>query len=295
MRPHRRDLLLGAAALGVGACAPGRGGGAAAGPTPAALDLADLEARHGGRLGVLAQDPGGAAGWRADERFLYCSTFKLFLAAAHLEAEQRQPGSLGREALVRQEDLVFHAPVTGALVGQTVDLARLCQAAVEVSDNTAANLLVRELGGLDAWRAWYRGLGDAVTRVDRWETALNLPDGDLDTTTPAQSVANLGRLFLGPEPRLDAASRQRLTGWLMASPTAASRIRSGLPAGWRGATKTGTSGLGHANDIGLALPPGGDPVRIAVYYAGMEDTPPDQRDAVIAEAARRALGALGHG
>lgn len=295
MRPHRRDLLLGAAALGVVACAPGRGGGTAAGPATAALDLADLEARHGGRLGVLAQDPGGAAAWRADERFLYCSTFKLFLAAAHLEVEQRQPGSLGREVLVRQEDLVFHAPVTGALVGQTIDLARLCQAAVEVSDNTAANLLVRELGGLDAWRAWYRDMGDGITRVDRWETALNLPDGDLDTTTPAQSVANLGRVFLGPEPRLDAASRQRLMGWLMASPTAASRIRAGLPAGWRGATKTGTSGRGHANDIGLALPPGGDPVRIAVYYAGMEDTPPNQRDAVIAEAARRALGALGHG
>src|SRR5690606_12937136 len=133
MRPRRRDLLLGAAALGVAACARGPGAAAASAAAAAPLDLADLERRHGGRLGLLAQDAAGAAGWRADERFLYCSTFKLFLAAAHLEAEQRRPGSLAREVTVREEDLVFHAPVTSGLVGRAVDLARLCQAAVEVS------------------------------------------------------------------------------------------------------------------------------------------------------------------
>lgn len=294
-RPSRRGWLAGAAALGLAACAPPRPAAGAGEGRDRPLDLSRLEARHGGRLGVVAED-GARAAWRADERFLYASTFKLFLAAAHLETEQSAPGSLAREVLVRPDDIVFHAPVTGPLVGQTVTLQRLCEAAVTVSDNPAANLLIRELGGLEAFAAWYRSIGDRVTRVDRWETALNRPEGELDTTTPAQAVANIAALLTAPRPRLDESRRALLEGWMAASPTGTGRIRAGLPRGWAGATKTGTSGAGHANDIGLVRGPSGQTVRIAVYYEAMTEGPSqDERDAVIAEAARAALEALGHG
>src|SRR5690606_17232069 len=201
--------------------------------------------------------------WRHGERFLYASTFKLFLAAAFLERAQDAPGLLARRLPVTREDMVFHAPATEALVGGEATIEQLCRAAVQVSDNPAANILLRELGGLEAMADWYRSIGDGATRVDRWETALNGPDGDKDTTTPGQATSNIRAIFLGPEPRLDRRHRTLLEGWMADSPTAVGRIRAGLPAGWIGATKTGTSGSGHVNDIGLLRPPSGDPVRIA--------------------------------
>jgi len=60
-------------------------------------------------------------------------------------------------------------------------------AAIEHSDNTAANLLLRTVGGPAAVTAYLRALGDPVTRLDRNEPALNeAKPGDVrDTTTPS--------------------------------------------------------------------------------------------------------------
>lgn len=288
-RLDRRGLIIGLGAAGLTGCA------VASDAWPRAdrpLDLAALEARHGGRVGVSVQTGARRAHWRGDERFLFCSTFKLFLAAAVLERVQRGDERLGRQIPVTADDMVFYAPVTEPAVGGALTVERLCQAMVEVSDNPAANLMIRELGGLDAWRAWYAAIGDTVTRVDRMETALNGRDGDKDTTTANQTVANLHHVLLGD--RLVSDHRRLLEGWLLASPTGANRIKAGVPAGWRVAHKTGTGGNGPANDIGLLRPPSGDPVRIAIY-ADLPDATPAQRDSVIADATRLALEALGHG
>ena len=289
-RLDRRGLIIGLGAAGLGGCV--RTSDARPANVELTLDLAPLEARHGGRVGVAAQTPVARASWRGDERFLFCSTFKLFLAAAVLERVQRGEERLDRPVAVTADDIIFHAPVTGPAVGSTLTVEQLCQAMVEVSDNPAANIMIRELGGLDVWRAWYASIGDAVTRVDRMEPGLNGPDGDKDTTTANQTVANLERVMLGD--RLVADHRRLLEGWLIASPTGEDRIRAGAPAGWQVAHKTGTGGDGPANDIGLLRPPSGDPVRIAVY-ADVPDATPQQRDSVIADATRLALETLGHG
>jgi beta-lactamase class A len=164
---------------------------------------------------------------------------------------------------------------------------------VEVSDNPAANLLVRELGGLEAWRSWWPTIGDTVTRVDRLEPELNRPDPLLDTTTPAQTVRNLRTVLLGE--RLSPVSRQRLEGWLLASPTGPARLKAGAPAGARVAHKTGTyDAVGLNNDIGLFRLPSGEPMLVAAYFAGPASATQAERDAVIADAARSAVMVL-HG
>jgi beta-lactamase class A len=60
----------------------------------------------------------------------------------------------------------------------------LCQAIVEVSDNTAAVLLMRSVGGPAGLTQFIRDLGDTVTRSDRYEPESNRYSGVLDTTTP---------------------------------------------------------------------------------------------------------------
>jgi len=284
---NRRTLISG---LGVASVLPLK---AWAQPSQA-VNLAPLEARHGGRLGVCADDGQLHVTWRADERFAYCSTFKLFLAASVLERVQRGLDKLDRAIPISKTDMVPHGPITEPAVGSTLTVEQLCKAAVELSDNPAANLLIREMGGLGSWQDWHRSIGDTVTRVDRNETELNtaLPDDPRDTTTPAQYVANLKTVLLGT--RLSSAHLALLTKWLIDTPTGAGRIKAGVPSGYRVGHKTGTGARMTYNDIGIVWPPSGAPIRIVVYFTGAREASAAQLDAVVADATRASLQALGH-
>jgi beta-lactamase class A len=85
-----------------------------------------------------------------------------------------------------------------------------------------------------------------------------------------------------------------LQGWLIASPTGPNRIKAGVPEGWSVAHKTGSGANGTTNDIAMLTPLTGSPVIVAAYFTGAASATEDARDAVIAEATRRALKALGH-
>lgn len=294
MRADRRTLLIGAGALALGACARATEP-AAAEPAVLDLDLSALEARHGGRLGVSVATEGQSAAWRGDERFVYCSTFKMYLAAATLLRIQAGQERLDRAIPVTQADMISHAPVTKPAVGSALTIEQLMKGTVEVSDNPAANILIREMGGLEAFRAFYRGIGDDSTRVDRLEPEMNRQDGDKDTITPEQSVRNIERLILSESSPLESASKRLLLEWMVASPTGQARIKAGVPAGWTVAHKTGTGGYGPVNDIGVLYPTDGAPIAIAVYFHATKDSTDAQREAVIADATRQALEALGHG
>ncbi|WP_447910426.1 class A beta-lactamase [Brevundimonas bullata] len=302
MRADRRILLLGAGALALAACS--REVKSAESDLDADvendigtldLDLSDLEARHGGRLGLAVASAGVNAAWRGDERFVYCSTFKMYLAAATLLRVQAGQERLDRAIPITAADMISHAPTTEPAVGSTLTVEQLMKATVELSDNPAANILIREMGGLEALRTFYRGIGDDSTRVDRLEPEMNRADGDKDTITPIQSVQNISRLLVSPETPLNAASKALLMRWMTDTPTGQGRIKAGAPAGWAVAHKAGTGGYGPTNDIGLIQPPTGIPVVIAVYFHATRDSTDAQREAVIADAARLALKALGHG
>jgi beta-lactamase class A len=193
---------------------------------------------------------------------------------------------LDRRIALAAADLVTHSPVTEKHVGpQGMTLAELCEAALTVSDNTAANALLASFGGPLALTSYARSLGDTVTRFDRAEPGLNeaTPGDPRDTTTPAAMLGNLHRLVLGDA--LAPGSRARLTSWLVADTTGNARIRAGLPKAWRVGDKTGGGNHAVANDVAVAWPPGRAPLLLSVYYAESSASV-DQRNAVIAEAAR---------
>lgn len=292
---ERRDFLIAAGAIAVAAGAGPGPRAHAARPVPSVepLDLAPLEALHGGRVGFAAKDTGTGRvlAWRGDARFVYCSTFKAFLAAATLLRVQTGEERLDRMIPITRADLISHAPVTGPAVGGALSVEVLMEATVGLSDNPAANLLLAAMGGLAPMRAFYRSIGDHVTRVDRFEPGLNRWEGDKDTTQPLQSVANLERLLVDEQTPLSPESHRRLLRWMLDTPTGPRRIRAGVPEGWRVGHKTGTGGDGPTNDIGVLHPPEGAPVIIAAYYHATADRP--ENEAVIAEATRRALAALG--
>ena len=290
----RRTVLTGLGALGLIGCAPeGEAAAPVAPPAPEALDLSALERAHGGRFGLFAHDLGTGRQLtaRGDERFVYCSTFKMYLAAATLLRVQAGEERLDRAIPITRADMINHAPVTGPAVGSSLTVEQLMKGTVEVSDNPAANLLLKALGGIAPMQDFYRGIGDVSTRADRFEPEMNRLDGDKDTITPAQSAANIHRLFIDPASPLSQDSKTILLGWMFAAPTGADRIKAGVPAGWRVAHKTGTGGYGPTNDIGILYPALGAPIIVAAYYHAASDRP--ENEGVIAEATRLALSALG--
>jgi beta-lactamase class A len=263
-------------------------------PASAAARLAALEARAGGRLGVAVLDTGSGRrlDHRGGERFPLCSTFKVLLAGAVLARVDAGQEVLDRRLSYSQADLLEYAPVTAAHVAEGgLKVRDLCAAAVEVSDNTAANLLLRTLGGPGAITAFARSLGDPVTRLDRTEPTLNtaLPGDPRDTTTPTAMVDSLRALLLGPALKL--ASRQRLEGWMAACTTGRNRLRAGLPADWSVGDKTGSGERGTVNDVAILRPPHRAPILVAVYYTG-SSAPMEDRNAVLAEVGRIVVAAF---
>ncbi|MGW1228566.1 class A beta-lactamase [Streptomyces sp. NPDC002530] len=241
---------------------------AARGSASATARLRELERVHGARVGAYACNlaTGKSVRHRADERFPVLSTFKTLAAAAVLRDLDRDGEVLGRLVRYTEADCVADSNVTCTQehLASGMTIAELCDAAICDSDNTAANLLLRELGGPHAVTRFARSIGDPVTRLDRWEPKLNSaePGRRTDTTTPAALARTYARLVLGNV--LEPRDRERLTGWLLNCRTSGTRFRAGLPPEWTVADKTGGGAYGSCNDAGVAWTPEGVPVVLVV-------------------------------
>jgi beta-lactamase class A len=251
-----------------------------------------IEAKVGGRLGVAVLDTvtGELAGQRLDERFPMCSTFKALAAALVLARVDAGEEKLDRRIVVARADLLEWAPVTSKRVGGAgMTVAELCEAAITVSDNTAANLLLASAGGPAGVTAFVRKLGDDVTRLDRTEPTLNeaVPGDPRDTSTPRAMARTLRRLMLGDA--LSDRGRAQLVQWMSANTTGGHRLRAGVPSDWRVADKTGTGRLGTTNDVGVLWPPRRAPLVVVIYLTGTQASG-DAREAALADVARSLTG-----
>lgn len=259
----------------------------------AVTELKALESAAGVRLGVFALDgaDGAQIAHRADERFPFCSTFKVILAAAILDRSTREPGLLDRRIDYTKSDLVSWSPVTEKHLDSGMTVEELCAAAIRYSDNTAANLLIRILGAPADVTAYARTIGNQTFRLDRWETELNtaIPGDPRDTVTPRSMAGSLVELIQGDA--LRPPDRERLTAWMVGNTTGNKRIRAGVPDGWRVADKTGSGAYGTTNDIGVIWPPDSRPLVLAIYLTGVEEKSP-WRDDVVAEATRIVVRAM---
>jgi beta-lactamase class A len=247
------------------------------------------------RLGVFLLDTatGETSGNRADERFALCSTFKLAMVAACLHEADAGRLNLAEIVPYTKSDLLEWAPVTGENLSKGgMSIGELARAAQTLSDGTAANLLVRRLGGPPGVTAKIRAMGDTVTRLDRYEPGLGLVlSADMrDTTTPQAMGALVARVTTGH--LLKPTSRDTLVQWMVDTTTGGKRLRAGLPAGWRAGNKTGTGRAtgttNKCNDVAIVYPPGNAPIIVAAYYDSAEFTTQveDRHQAVLAEVGR---------
>ncbi|GAA2828461.1 class A beta-lactamase [Kitasatospora sp. CM 4170] len=303
-RSRRAVLALGAGtALAAGLALAGRAhaapapAGAAAGPDATlCAELAGLEREYGARLGLFAHDTGTGRtlAHRADELFPLCSVFKPLAAAAVLRDLDRDGEFLARRIHYTEQDVKDsgYGPVTKDHLATGMTVEELCAAAVGQSDNAAANLLLRELGGPTAVTRFCRSIGDGRTRLDRWEPELNSaePWRSTDTTTPRAVARTFARVLLGDV--LEPRDRARLTGWMIANTTNTDRFRAGFPADWVLADKTGGgSAYGVSNDVGVVRPPNRKPIVVAVHTTTWAAAGP-QHNEMVKRAAELVAGTL---
>jgi beta-lactamase class A len=249
-------------------------------PTPTenpAEALAAIESHLGGRVGVAALDTatGQHLEHRDSERFPMCSTFKFLLVAAILARVDHHTEKLDRVISYSKDDLLEWAPITKAHLAQGgMTVSALCAAAIQYSDNTAANLLLAAIGGPPALTQYARSLGDSLTRLDRNEPSLNSAiSGDpRDTTTPAAMLGDMKTLLVDPGALLPD-SQKLLQDWLIGNTTGTQALRAGFPSTWRVGDKTGHGQNGSVNDIAIAWPPNRKPILVTAYL--VESTAPD--------------------
>ncbi|MFI5720507.1 class A beta-lactamase [Nocardia sp. NPDC051750] len=270
----RRSLVavLAVTAFAAGACGSDTG---PATPTPNSAPviadlstrLIELEERHNVMFGIAAYSPTGARPfeWNADDPFAMCSTFKVYAVAALLRLAERGEVDLNESVPILRDELVLASPTTSYRAGETLTWYDLSQAAIVRSDNTAANMILRRIGGPPAVTALARSVGDTETRLDRWEPELNegLPGDTRDTSTAAAMATGFHQLILGNA--LSPGHRRMLTGWMRSSVTSRERMRAGLPVGWVAADKTGAGGFGTVNDAGVVWSPTGTSVVLVIF------------------------------
>lgn len=293
---RRRTLLaFGAAALVLAGRRPARAQASDEVRDRFAAALDSIEAKSGGRLGVALIEVGGGRRWssRGSERFPMASTFKALLAAAVLARVDRGEETLTRRLPVAQADIIAHSPFAQARVGQEASVGDLCEAAVALSDNASANLLLATIGGPEGLTRFLRSIGDPETRLDRIEPAMSeaTPGDPRDTTTPEAMATSIEALVFGEA--LSPSSRGALTRWLIDSTTGLARLRAGLPKDWSAGDKTGSGKHGTTNDVAVIWPSNGGASLVLASYLTGSTLDPGARDAVHADVARAAVAAVG--
>ncbi|MFD0265010.1 class A beta-lactamase [Streptomyces sp. NPDC127106] len=287
--PSRRALLTAGAGAALAVALPAGPARAASphGSDGVVAQLRRLERDHGARLGVYARDTatGRTVLHRADELFPMCSVFKTVAAAAVMRDLDHDGTYLAKRIHYTLQDVLDAdgGDITKQEknIANGLTVAELCSAAIAQSDNAAANLLLRELGGPTAITRFCRTLGDRTTRLDRWEPALNSaePSRVTDTTSPRAIGRTYARLALGDA--LSPRHREQLNRWLLSNTTSSERMRKGVPPEWALGDKTGAGSYGTNNDVGIAWPPGRPPVVLAILTTRPEATAPRDNDLIV--------------
>jgi beta-lactamase class A len=273
----RRRALIGGLTLAAAAYATKPALADPAAPQPAIQDrIAAQERRHNASVGLFAVDLDGGRtiAHRGQETFAMCSTFKGYASARVLQMVEHGELTLDQQVFIDPAAIVANSPRTAPRAGGDMTLDELCQAALQVSDNTAGNLLLKTIGGPPAITAFARSIGDPSTRLDRWETELNsaIPGDPRDTSTPQALGGGYRDLLTGDA--LGPPQRLQLEDWMRANET--SSMRAGLPPGWTSADKTGSGDYGSTNDVGIAYGPAGQRVLLALMTRSQVNDPKAQ-------------------
>ena len=249
-------------------------------------------------------DTGRTVAHHAEQRFPMGSVFKFPLSLTVLQLVDQNKLDLDTRYTIQPAEFSpGFSPIRDNAHGQpvTMTLRELVRYTLGVSDNTAADFLMKLIGGPAVVTKHIRDLGVNGINVNRSEKEmaadLHKPGGvakyavdPRDTSTPAAMVELL-RLFYEKRDGLSAESHDFAMKTMLETTTGPLRIKSVLPAGATFAHKTGTM-PGTANDVGLITTPDGKQhIAIVVLVKGSKE-PTEAVEKVIADIGRQIYAAL---
>jgi beta-lactamase class A len=240
----------------------------AAASSPALTSLEDqlssMVANKSADVGIAALDlnTGETVSIKGNTPFPMASTVKVAIAALYLAQVDS-----GRRSL------------DDSINGQSV--RSLMRRMLVFSDNRAADILFKDVGGPRAVQSWLDDNGVKGVSVDRTIAQLLASKRDLwdrrDSATPMAMVDLLRRIYRAE--LIKPASRDYLLDVMAQCETGRNRMRALLP-GVPIEHKTGTL-TGLADDVGFISLPDGRRVAVAIFTRGGADRP-----RTIAETAR---------
>jgi len=231
------------------------------------------------------------------------SVFKAPLVLTALHLIERGKFALDTPIRFRASDRMpgAYSPLQDQNPAAEVDLPlrQLLKMAASLSDNVAADIVLRVIGGPTVVDEYMRTIGVHGFHLVDNEAALHREHSRQyrNWFEPAGAVEFLR--ILSDRPPVNAEHAALLLGWMRDTPPRANtRIPGRLPAGTIVMHKTGTSDTENGvtaatNDIGLITLPDGRRLAIAVFIT---DSKADgaARDAVIARSAKAAYDAAVH-
>ncbi|PHG12200.1 class A beta-lactamase [Bacillus toyonensis] len=250
-----------------------------------------LEKEYDAKLGIYALDTSTSqtVTYRSDERFAYASTHKALAVGALLQKKSIE--DLDQRIKYTSKDFVNYNPITEKYIDTGMTLKELADASIRYSDNTAQNLILKQLGGPSEFKKSLREIGDTVTNPERFEPELNevQPGDTRDTSTPKALATSLQAYALGDI--LSIENRKFLIDLMKRNTTGDNLIRAGVPGEWEVADKTGSGSYGTRNDIAIIWPPNKKPIILAILSNhAKEDAKYD--DKLIADATKIVLDVL---
>jgi beta-lactamase class A len=268
-------------------------------PDPAPADPVVAAARAAETGGLVAGvsyihlESRRAASWRGTETFQMASVFKLPVAIAVLDAVEKGALRLDREVEIRAADRMEVGPIYDEWKpGMRVTVARMVDVMLVDSDNTAADVLVAQLGGPSAVEKALVAKGVPGVKVSLDEKGLGaamkkdldaIERGNQNGTSPDAMAALLVRLFRGE--LLSKASTDRILDSMRRCATSGKRFRAGLPKGTEVFDKTGTMRI-SSNDVGILTLSDGSHAVLTVFTRG--GTGAEAREKAIASIAKAA-------
>ncbi|QLE78215.1 class A beta-lactamase [Francisella sp. Scap27] len=237
-----------------------------------AKDIKKIEVKHGGKIGVYTINRNNWKNFSFQSSFYFpvCSTYKILVVGAILKQSMTDKNLLNEKIKISPNSIAGYSPITKKHLNKTMTVAELCHASI-LSDNTATNLLVEKLGGLEKLSEFNLSLGDHATKIADKEPEIN--DVNLRTninkTTPKIMTRDINKLAFSND-ILDKKHRLLFKKWLKDNDTGKNRITAGAPSNWLVGDKTGTCEYGTTNDVAIIWPNNSRAIAMSVFYTQTE-------------------------
>lgn len=254
-------------------------------------DIKKLEIQYGGKIGVYTINRNNWTNFSHNETFYFpiCSTYRFLVVGAILKKSMTDKNLLNEKIRIIKNQLAGYSPITKKHIDKEMTVNELCKAAI-LDDNTATNLLIYKLGGLEQLKKFKLSLKDHATKVANLAPGVNKIDltTNLNKTTPKIMARDINKLAFGHDV-LDKRHRLIFKKWLKDSKD--TLIAKDASNSWQISDKGGNCDYGTTSDIAIIKPDNQKAIVMSIFYTQSKKSA-KPNDKIITEVANIILNKL---